>query len=66
MIEAHKPDIIVGTESKLDNSILSPEITPPGFTTLRKDRNTHGGGVFVRVKDHLIVTEVTMQSVVQN
>ena len=35
----------------MDSSISSSEIFPSHFNTYRKDRNRHGGGVFISVKD---------------
>jgi len=43
-------DILVGTESHLDDTILSSEMLPNNFCTYRKDRNSNGGGVFISVK----------------
>ena len=43
-------DILIGTESHLDNSISSAEIFPKTFNTYWNDRNIHGGGVFISVK----------------
>eukprot|EP00057_Strongylocentrotus_purpuratus_P009574 XP_011664048.1 PREDICTED: uncharacterized protein LOC105438213 [Strongylocentrotus purpuratus] len=58
MIDNLKPDVIIGTESHLKPNILTAEITPPGFTTYRKDRiHARKGGVFDMVKDDLITTE---------
>ena len=46
-------DIIIGSESWLDSSILSAEIFPSHFQVFRKDRNSCGGGVFIAVKDSI-------------
>ena len=37
-LEQHCPDIIVGTETNLNNSINSSELFPEGYYVLRKDR----------------------------
>jgi len=44
-------DILIGTESHLDENISSSEIIPNNFHTYRKDRNIYGGGVFVSVRN---------------
>jgi len=44
-------DILVGTESHLDETVLSSEILPSNFCTYRKDRNCYGGGVFISVQN---------------
>jgi len=46
-------DILTISESWLDNSILPHEIEIAGYTTLRKDRNRHGGGVMQYIKNDL-------------
>ena len=58
LINAHHPDIIIGTESHLKSSIFTSEITPPGFVTYRKDRvQGNKDGVFIMIKDNVIATE---------
>lgn len=57
LLEEHKPDIIVGCESHLDDSYLSSEIFPAGFNVYRKDRIAGGGGVFLGIKDTLVAVE---------
>ena len=43
------PDVIVGCESWLDNTVPSASVFPEGYIAYRKDRNGHGGGVFILV-----------------
>ncbi len=56
-IEQHQPDLIFGCESKLDASIPTYSIFPDNYTVFRKDRNASGGGVFVAVKEDIVVVE---------
>ena len=49
-------DIIAITESFLDSSISNSLIVPSSYVGHRLDRNRHGGGLFVLVKDSLSVT----------
>ncbi len=56
-VAAHEPDIILGTESKIDSSIFSAEVFPLDFSVARKDRKLGGGGVFVAVHNSLTATE---------
>ena len=53
----HSPDFILGCESKLDDSISTYSIFPSNYSVYRKDRNRHGGGVFIAISDLLSVTE---------
>ena len=58
IIDTEKPDIIMGQESKLDQNYKDSEVFPTGYLVKRKDRNAHGGGVFIAYRDNMIVTEV--------
>ena len=49
-----KPDVICRSESWLNNNIKSSEIFPENYTAYRKDRNTAGGGVFLRVRKDIV------------
>ena len=54
MIESTKPDIVIGCESWLDNSISSTEVFPPDYKAYRKYRRDGShGGVFTLVSDQL-------------
>ena len=58
-------DILLGTESHLDTSIFNSEIFPDFYNIYRKDRNRHGGGVFIMVKDNLPTSEIISESPVK-
>lgn len=51
-------DILFFTESKLDQSVSNEDIVIEDYCVdpIRKDRNSHGGGVIVYYKPHLLVT----------
>ena len=51
LIASEEADLILGTESHLDNSITNSEIFPTTFSVYRNDSNTHRGCVFVLVKN---------------
>ena len=53
------PDIILGTESHLDEDFLDSEVFHKNYEIIRKDRNRHGGGVFISFRNTLLITEVT-------
>ena len=51
-------DIIVLTETHLDNSVSDGEILPSKYTVFRRDRKLngcHGGGVLIATRDHIKV-----------
>ena len=53
-LDIHKPDIVLGCESKLCNSMCSYEFLPKNYTVFNKDRNVNGGGVFVATSHRTI------------
>ncbi len=48
-LDYYKPDCILGCETWLDNSVKDSEIFPENFNIYRKDRNIHGGGVYIAI-----------------
>ena len=58
LIDEEKPDIIMGQESKLDDTYSDAEVFPDGFLVKRLDRNRYGGGVFIAYRDNLVVSEL--------
>ena len=62
LIETHKPDIIIGTETHLNKDIDSREIFPPNYVyspPVRKDQDSgeKGGGVVIAVNSDIISVE---------
>ncbi|XP_075539218.1 uncharacterized protein LOC142573891, partial [Dermacentor variabilis] len=62
LVATVKPQIVMGTESWLDNTIPNVEIFPPGFTVYRKDRHGHGGGVFILISNALSSTQILFEN----
>ena len=54
-IDSLRPDIIIGTESFLTEDIATPTELE-GYQVERRDRPTQGGGVFIAVRNDMIVT----------
>lgn len=52
----HDPYVITVTETWLCSDIPNSTIFPPGYTILRKDRGSRGGGVAILVKNHILAT----------
>ncbi len=46
MLQSTGADIVLGTESWLDETISDNEIFPEVYVVLRKDRNRRGWGVY--------------------
>ena len=60
-LDYYKPDAINMSETKLNNQIASAEFMPPGYhAPLRKDRNRHGGGVLLAIRDGYSAASVDM------
>ena len=53
-MEAHNPDMLCIVETWLCADVLDSEIALPGYQVYRKDRNRHGGGVLIYVRDHFV------------
>ena len=51
-------DIVCVVESWLCPDITDTEICIPGFKIFRRDRNRHGDGILIFVKDTLVCTTV--------
>jgi len=50
------------SETWLSNHIFNNEMLPTGYTIYRKDRNSHGGGVLMAIKDNLTCILVSFPS----
>ena len=57
LLDLHDPDIVLGTESKLNPDISSYSIFPPSYSVLRRGRNAFGGGFFQAIKSDLASIE---------
>ena len=58
-----KLDILVVTETKIDESYPTSQFSIDGFSTpFRLDRNKSGGGVMIYVKEHLLCVEIPFQN----
>ena len=57
-LDIHKPDIVLGCESKLCNSMFTYEFIPKNHTVFHKDRNVIGGWMFVATSDRITSYEI--------
>ncbi len=62
MVDSVNPDIILGTETKLDSDFNTAELSLPNYRVFRKDRNKKGGGVLIAVRDNLTSCELDIQT----
>ena len=58
LLDFHKPNIILGCESKLDCEVPTYSFFPPIYSVFRKDRNRNGGGVFQAIKSEIVCEEM--------
>ena len=56
----YKFDVICVVESWLSPDISDAEIFIPSFKIFRRDRNRHGGGILIFVKDTLVCTTISL------
>ena len=58
-IEAHDfPDVVCIAESWLCHDIREQEIAIPNYNVFRHNRNRHGGGILLYIKDTYITSEL--------
>jgi len=50
-LQVHSPDIVIITETWLDESLSPYTYFTPDYNIYNKDRNNHGGGVLIAVKN---------------
>ena len=56
-----KPDVVCGTETWLDDTILDAELFPTHiYKPYRKDRNLKGGGVLILVRADIVSQKLTL------
>lgn len=55
---ALSPHVLIITETWLHPDISDSEITPPGYKTFRKDRDSRGGGVAIMFRESLRVSRL--------
>ena len=59
LVDTHSPDVILGTEFHIDNSIKTAEAFPESYQITRNDRDLNGGGVFTAVHTLFVSAEET-------
>ena len=63
-LHTERPDVVLGQESKLDSTYSNSEIFPPNYNInvglLRKDRDIHGGGVFITARNELDLQRIKL------
>ena len=62
LLSSHKLDVLLGTESHLDDSVFDSEVLPSTYSVYRKDRNKHGGGVFIAIRENLPSYQIQMDT----
>ena len=54
MIDCSDPDVIIGTETWLNENTHSSELFPPSYCVIRKDRSDVYGGVLIALKKEFV------------
>ena len=57
-VDTYNPSVVIGTESWLKGDINNAEVFRAEFTTFRRDRSAHDGGVVICVKNIIASTEL--------
>ena len=53
----NKPHVICFSETKLDSTVTGSEVLIDGYSSIRRDRNRHGGGVACYVNNSIHYNE---------
>lgn len=61
LLLSEDPHVVCITETWLNSDVSSDCIVPPGYTMLRWDRDSRGGGVAIIVKSSLSVSTITSE-----
>ena len=57
-VELHNPDVVCVVESWLSTEIQNSEIHIPGYFIVRLDRNRHGGGVIMFIRNKFTIKQL--------
>ena len=64
LIKYVDPDILILTETKIDDNISLAEFLPPHFNgEVRQDRNKWGGGVMVAIRNTFIIEKIELPEI---
>ena len=63
--EAQSPDVITLCETWLDDSIKNDEVAIEGYVLVRRDRNRHGGGIGVYIRESLSFSQTLIHASVE-
>ena len=58
LIEQHDPHVVMGCESKIDNSFSTYSLFPDCYSEVyRKEQTKDGGGVFCAIREDVLACE---------
>jgi hypothetical protein len=63
LTDTYNLDVVIGTGSWLSEEISNEEVFRADYTTFRRDRHIHGGGVFICVKNYITCTELWVDEI---
>ena len=64
LVEYTDPDVLIMTKTKLDSSISTAELLPPGYQgQIRKDKTRSGGGIMLAFQSCYSVEEIEPQNI---
>ena len=61
-LDNNEVDVLALNETRLDETIFDSEISIPMYHLIRKDRNRHGGGVAIYLKNTLNIQTIEHES----
>ena len=63
VIDYTDPDVLIITETKIDDTVHTSELLPSNFKAFRKDRTLRMGGVMIAAKEQFIANELPLHDV---
>ena len=63
VIDYTDPDVLIITETKIDDTVHTSEFLPSNFKAFRRDRTRRGGGVLIAVKEQFAANELPLHDV---
>ena len=61
-LSTHEIDILIGTESHLDNSIVDAKVFPKFYNVYKKDINKYEGGIFILIQNAISSSQLSINS----
>ena len=59
-MDEHQPDLVLVSETEIDDNMLDSEVLPDGYRSARKPKKRTDRGIMIIYKDELILSEINL------